>query len=146
MARPTAGQVRFVSDHGSALAPREARRQIGVLAHEALVWGELDAVENLELYGALYDLPDAKARAVAALERVGLDPGARRRPARTYSRGMMQRLALARALLHEPRLLLLDEPFTGLDRAGEFVRGVLHLGPDEGVLVRLTIAGGNRER
>ncbi len=75
-------------------------------------------IENLIFYGRLYGVVDAEARATALLDQVGLDAKARLRPARTYSRGMTQRLSLARALLHDPRILLLDEPFTGLDRTG----------------------------
>jgi heme exporter protein A len=113
--RPTGGQVRYGdgAQGGDAL-----RRSIGVLAHSAFVYGELTAVENLEFYARLYDVADAPARASALLDEVGLDERARHRQARTYSRGMLQRLALARALLHDPEVLLLDEPFTGLDRSG----------------------------
>jgi heme exporter protein A len=117
LVRPTSGEVVFEAG-GQALEPLEVRRGIGVLAHEAMVYGELSAIENLRFFAGLYDVPRADERASQLLDEVGLDQEARVRPARTYSRGMLQRLALARALLHRPRLLLLDEPFTGLDRAG----------------------------
>ncbi len=94
------------------------RAIVGLLAHEPFVYGDLDALENLQFWAELYDLADGAARVTAVLDQVGLEPAARRRPARTYSRGMLQRLALARALLPEPRILLLDEPFTGLDIGG----------------------------
>ncbi len=117
LVRPTSGKVSFAAN-GRELDPHEVRAAIGVLAHEPMVYLELSAVENLDFFARLYDVPGASARAAELLDEVGLDPEARLRPARTYSRGMLQRLSLARALLHRPRLLLLDEPFTGLDRAG----------------------------
>jgi heme exporter protein A len=112
LARPTSGEIVW--------QPRQAspRRAIGLLAHEAMVYGELTAEENLRFWGTLYDVADLPRRAAALLDEVGLDARARVRPARTFSRGMLQRLALARALLPEPAVLLLDEPFTGLDRDG----------------------------
>lgn len=115
--RPSGGQVRY-GDASGEDGGDQLRRSIGVLAHSAFVYGELTAVENLLFYARLYDVPDAPERASALLDEVGLDERARHRQASTYSRGMLQRLALARALLHDPDVLLLDEPFTGLDRAG----------------------------
>jgi heme exporter protein A len=117
LVKPTAGHVVFegLAPNGDASAVRAA---IGVLSHDSFVYGELDAVENLAFYGQLYEVPDRKRRATELLDAMGLDASARVRPARTYSRGMLQRLALARALLHRPQVLLLDEPFAGLDRKG----------------------------
>jgi len=89
------------------------RRRIGFLGHQSSVYGDLTAIENLAYYARLYGVPDAN-RAAGLLEDLGLT-GAASRPVRTYSRGMLQRLALARTLLHDPELILLDEPFTGLD-------------------------------
>jgi len=90
------------------------RGRIGLLAHEPLVYRELTALENLELYGRLYRVPERRERIGMLLERFGLWD-ARHERAGSYSRGMLQRLALCRTLLHEPDLLVLDEPYSGLD-------------------------------
>ena len=93
------------------------RSRIGYLAHEPLVYRELTALENLDLYGRLYRVPERRERIGMLLERYGLWEARRERVA-TFSRGMLQRLALCRTLLHEPDLLLLDEPYAGLDEEG----------------------------
>jgi heme exporter protein A len=93
------------------------RAQVGYLGHEPLVYRELTALENLELYGRLYRVPERRERIGMLLERFGLWDARRERVA-SYSRGMTQRLALCRVLLHEPELLVLDEPYSALDDAG----------------------------
>jgi ABC-type multidrug transport system ATPase subunit len=93
------------------------RAQLGYLAHEPLVYRELTALENLDLYGRLYRVPERRERIGMLLERFGLWD-ARSDRVSTYSRGMTQRLALCRALLHEPELILLDEPYSALDQEG----------------------------
>jgi ABC-type multidrug transport system ATPase subunit len=93
------------------------RSDIGLLAHEPLVYRELTAMENLDLFGRLYRVPERRERIGMLLERFALWEARNERVA-TYSRGMTQRLALCRALLHEPDLLVLDEPFSALDDAG----------------------------
>jgi len=93
------------------------RAAIGYLAHEPLVYRELSAFENLELYGRLYHVPERRERIGMLLERFGLWD-VRHERVSSYSRGMTQRLAICRVLLHDPALLVLDEPYTALDAAG----------------------------
>ena len=107
LAIPTEGTLRVEAE----------REQIGYLAHEPLVYRELTALENLELYGRLYRVPERRERIGMLLERFGLWE-ARRERVGSYSRGMTQRLALCRVLLHDPALLVLDEPYTALDVQG----------------------------
>jgi ABC-type multidrug transport system ATPase subunit len=107
LAIPTAGTLEIDVD----------RSRIGFLAHEPLVYLELSALENLDLYGRLYRVPERRERIGMLLERFGLWE-ARRERAASLSRGQLQRLALCRSLLHKPDLLILDEPFSGLDSEG----------------------------
>jgi heme exporter protein A len=93
------------------------RSRVGYLAHEPLVYRELTAVENLDLFGRLYRVPERRERIGMLLERFGLWE-ARNERVSTYSRGMTQRLALCRAFLHGPDLLVLDEPYSALDEDG----------------------------
>ncbi len=107
LAAPTRGTVEI--DVG--------RGRLGFLAHEPLVYRELTALENLDLFGRLYRVPERRERIGMLLERFGLWDVRSERVAE-YSRGMSQRLALCRALLHDPELLVLDEPFASLDEQG----------------------------
>ena len=102
---------------GGTLEVEPERGAIGFLGHEPLVYRELTVLENLDLYGRLYRVPERRERIGMLLERFGLWDVRRDRVA-SYSRGMTQRLALCRVLLHDPRLLVLDEPYTALDEAG----------------------------
>ena len=99
------------------LEVRAPRQQIGYLAHEPLVYRELTALENLDLFGRLYRIPERRERVGMLLERFDLWDARHERVA-AFSRGMAQRLALCRALLHEPLLVLADEPYSGLDEPG----------------------------
>jgi heme exporter protein A len=103
----------------------EWRREIGFLSHRTYLYGALTARENLTFYGKLYDLPELPRLVDARLSEIGLAEHADRR-VQVFSRGMRQRLALARALLHDPGFVFLDEPFTGLDvHASALLKDVL---------------------
>lgn len=114
LSRPTMGEVRLA---GYALPAQAAdvRRLLGVVSHQPLLYGDLTAEENLRFYARMYGLSDGAGRAAEVLDSVGL--AARRRDlVRQFSRGMQQRLAIGRALLHDPQVMLFDEPYTGLDQ------------------------------
>ena len=112
---PSSGAVRY-GDRGLSGVTGSLRARIGLLGHDLYLYPELSAAENLRFFGSMYDVPRLERRIDTALERAGL-ADRRDDPVLGYSRGMRQRLAVERALLHEPRLVLLDEPFTGLDDA-----------------------------
>jgi len=119
LVRPTKGTVTFRAGSSAApLAHLPGQQRIGMVAHNILLYDDLSAEENLELFAKLYGLDRPKERAAAALQPAGLI-NRRRDPVRDFSRGMRQRLAIARALLPAPGLLLFDEPATGLDPAGQ---------------------------
>jgi ABC-type multidrug transport system ATPase subunit len=113
--RPSGGRILY-GQHDSATHGAALRGSIGVLGHDLFLYPELTARENLEFFAGLYALDQPAAAASMALEYAGLADRAAD-PVSSFSRGMRQRVALERALIHGPRLLLLDEPFTGLDDA-----------------------------
>ena len=107
LALPTRGELEIGAD----------RARLGFLGHESLLYRDLTALENLDLYGRLYRVPERRERIGMLLERFGLWDVRADRVA-SYSRGMTQRLALCRVLLHDPELVILDEPYTALDEDG----------------------------
>jgi heme exporter protein A len=122
--RPTRGAV-LVSGMDVGGDDDGWRRRIGLLSHQTFLYPGLTAAENLDFYARLYSLPDRRARVEEGLRSVGLIDR-RDDKVRTFSRGMQQRLALARTLLHEPEVVFLDEPYTGLDpHASAMLRAVL---------------------
>jgi len=114
LSRPALGEVRIA---GYRLPHQAAavRRILGVVSHQPLLYGDLTAEENLQFYGRMYGVPELEQRAALVLEMVGL-ASRRRDLVRTFSRGMQQRLAIGRAVLHDPEVMLFDEPHTGLDQ------------------------------
>jgi heme exporter protein A len=124
LARPRMGLVRIAGFHLPAEAAA-VRRRLGVVSHQPLLYGDLTAEENLHFFGRMYGLEARGARVKEVLALVGLYPR-RRDLVREFSRGMQQRLAIGRSVLHEPQILLFDEPHTGLDQeASAMLDGVL---------------------
>jgi heme exporter protein A len=115
LSRPSSGRTRILSPQ--AASPQSLRARLGYLSHNTSLYLDLTALENLRFYASLMDLPADDGDLEKEIARVGLS-GRGHEPVRNYSRGMQQRLAIARAFLHDPSILLLDEPFTGLDQEG----------------------------
>jgi len=136
--RPTAGDLSLFGEDAYGPSASRLRRRLGLVTHESFLYQDLTGTENLLFYARLYGLPNRTARADELMVWAGLEEHGGR-PVRAYSRGMVQRLALARALLHGPDLLFLDEPFSGLDTsATEAVERVLERMRGEGRTVVLT--------
>lgn len=114
LSKPSGGSV-SISGYSTADSAIELRRFIGLVSHKTLLYDDLTADQNLRFYARMYDVPNTADRIETLLNQVGLW-GRQHDPVRTYSRGMQQRLAIARAMLPNPPLLLLDEPDTGLDQ------------------------------
>ncbi len=124
LSKPTAGIVRIAGYQLPSQAA-EVRRRLGVVSHQPLLYGDLTAEENLRFYARMYRVPNRTERIEEVLEIVGLAPR-RRDLVRQFSRGMQQRLAIGRAIIHDPQILLFDEPHTGLDQeASAMLDGLL---------------------
>lgn len=137
LSRPSMGEVRV----GGFYLPQQAaavRRKLGVVSHQPLLYGDLTAEENLRFYGRMYGLEKMPERISQVLEQIGLI-NRQHDLVRTFSRGMQQRLAIGRAVLHDPDVLLLDEPYTGLDQdACEMLDNVLRVVVSRGQTIVMT--------
>ncbi|TLM99810.1 ABC transporter ATP-binding protein [bacterium] len=111
--KPSTGEI-MINGFDARKDPVAISKQLGVISHQTFLYENLTARENLEFYGRMYDVPDLRDRLYKVLHQVGLEFSLND-PVRTFSRGMQQRLAIARAILHDPAVLFLDEPYTGLD-------------------------------
>jgi heme exporter protein A len=137
LSSPTAGTV-CLNGLDSERDAQKIRRLVGFVAHTPYLYDELTGLENLLFFGKMYSVKDAKERTRQLLQRVGMEKRANER-VHTLSRGQVQRLSLARALLHSPQLLLLDEPDTGLDQEGnELLAGILSEHVEQGGAVLFT--------
>ncbi len=136
--KPSSGNVR-VAGFNVRDSPVQSRRKIGVVSHQTFLYDNLTALENLKFYGRMYDVPNLEERIHEIITKVGL-ASCLHRQVRTLSRGMQQRLSIARAVLHRPSIMLLDEPETGLDQyATAMLREVLDvLSAGEGTVVMTT--------
>ena len=123
LSKPTAGDI-FINGYRLADAAGQLRRFMGLVSHKTLLYNDLTANQNLRFYARMYDIVNPAERIEEVLTQVGLWER-RNDPVRTYSRGMQQRLAIARSILHNPPILLLDEPDTGLDQHAASMLGDL---------------------
>jgi heme exporter protein A len=137
LARPSFGEV-SVAGHRLPHQAAAVRARLGVVSHLPLLYGDLTAEENLRFFGQMYGIPHLEDRISEVLQMVTLAER-RREPVRTFSRGMQQRLAIGRAVLHDPDVMLLDEPYTGLDQdASSMLDGVLQTVAARGRTVVMT--------
>lgn len=135
--RPTSGEV-IVGGYDVKSEGEDLRRIIGVISHNTFLYDNLTAFENLRFYGRMYGVQGLEERIEEVLGLAGLR-GQRHERVQTFSRGMQQRLSVARAILHEPAILLLDEPYTGLDQNGiQRLKGILGGFRDRGKTMIMT--------
>jgi heme ABC exporter ATP-binding subunit CcmA len=123
LTKPTSGKL-IIANHDVKKDSGKVRGLIGVISHDPYLYGNLSALENIKFFASLYGVSHADEKAIMAIKQVGLE-SRMHDLVRTFSRGMQQRLAVARAVIHEPRILLLDEPYTGLDQHGGRIFGDL---------------------
>ena len=123
LTKPTSGKV-SIANHDIKKEPDKVRALIGVISHDPYLYGNLSALENIKFFASLYGISEAREKAMEVIRQVGLE-NRMHDLVRTFSRGMQQRLAVARAIVHEPKILLLDEPYTGLDQHGARIFGEL---------------------
>jgi heme exporter protein A len=137
LSRPSLGEVR-VAGYRLPNEAAQVRARLGVVSHQPLLYGDLSAEENLRFYARMYNIADMDTRITEVLDMVGLE-SRRRDLVRTFSRGMQQRLAIGRAVLHDPDVMLFDEPYTGLDQdASSMLDEVLRTVAAEGRTVVMT--------
>ncbi|GAB6151383.1 ABC transporter ATP-binding protein [Desulfosporosinus burensis] len=116
ISKPDSGEVK-IGDKSLVDIKDELKHKIGIISHSSFLYPELTAYENLQFYGRLYGIDNLEEQIITIIKKVGLIL-ALNEPVYTFSRGMLQRLSIARALIHNPEVILLDEPFTGLDQQG----------------------------
>jgi len=137
LSRPSLGQVQ-VAGHQLPHEAAQVRAKLGVVSHMPLLYPDLTAEENLQFYASMYGVDNSQSRVAEVLEMVGLE-SRRKDLVRTFSRGMQQRLAIGRAVIHNPEVMLFDEPYTGLDQdASEMLDEVLRSVAAEGRTVVMT--------
>jgi heme exporter protein A len=137
LSRPTLGEV-IVAGHKLPDQADKVRAQLGVVSHMPLLYPELTAEENLRFYARMYGIDAMEVRITEVLQMIGLEHR-RRDLVSTFSRGMQQRLAIGRAVIHDPQVMLFDEPYTGLDQdASEMLDDVLHSVAAQGRTVVMT--------
>jgi heme exporter protein A len=137
LSRPSIGEV-TIAGHTLPGDAAQVRARMGVVSHLPLLYGDLTAEENLRFYARMYGIADRETRITEVLEMVGLE-NRRRDLVRTYSRGMQQRLAIGRAVIHDPDVMLFDEPYTGLDQdASSMLDTVLKTVASQGRTVVMT--------